>query len=124
MNHKHNGFVLLDILAALFILGLGLTVLLGLTQHTVMSYSKAANYFGAVNVASTEMEQAISAIKADPDQRFHFMTTDDNRLSGIYNIKVNAQSKSASLLIVSVQVSWQELSENRSYVLESLCYYD
>ncbi len=124
MQPKQSGFVLVDILAALFIVSLGLTVLLGLANNAVASQSKAANYFEAVNIAASEMDQVFSTLKTDPEQRFFYITADHDQRSGIYTIHTKLALQAANLARITVQVSWQEQKEARSYKLESLCYFE
>lgn len=122
MRSLNRGYVLLDILIGLFILGLGFAVIQGLTQSAALSYAQSHNLLQAANLAGSTIHSVTSDLKKDPAVKYAYFNQEGLDQVGKYQRQVSVQWDTPDLLLITVEVGWPELGEFRNYRLESLCY--
>lgn len=117
-----RGYILLDILVALFIIGFGLAVSLGVIDTAALANAQAENSLQAINLAASQMDQVIYNLKVNnccPDE---YLTGSISKRCGRFESMIGAKWDSAGLLLVTVRIQWLERGELREYLLESLCH--
>ncbi len=117
-----GGFVLFDVLLAVFLLSIGFAVLFGLTEGAVSEARQASTLMEGANLAQKKLEQLAAHAWSDnlssqacipggkvegDDGKFHWL---------IYS----QWEGTPQLLKVSVEVSWTERGNPYQYKLESL----
>ncbi len=122
MRSDNRGYVLLDILIGLFILGLGFAVIQGLTNTAALSYAQSHNLLQAANLAGSTIQEVISDLKKEPAGKDADFNQEGLDQVGKYQRLICVQWDSPDLLLITVEVRWPELGEFRNYRLESLCY--
>jgi hypothetical protein len=117
-----KGYVLFDVLLALFLFSLGFAVLFGLTEGAVAEARQAANLMEGANLAQKKLDQLAVHTWSDNIARQACIpggTVEGNE--GIFHwLIVSNWDDSPQLLRISVEVLWTERGNPAGYKLESL----
>lgn len=117
-----HGYVLFDVLLAVFLISLGFAVLYGLTEGAVSEARQATNHMEGANLAQEKMERL--AVHAWHENISSQACIPGGTVEG-YEGKFRWQIRSEwgdvpKLLRVSVEVRWIERGNPYHYKLESL----
>lgn len=119
---KIRGYILLEILIGLFIVGLGFTVILGVTNTLKASYTQTHQLLQAVNLASSTMEEVLFKLKEDRTQRFYYLQDVIMEEKGIYNITTQTKWHGPELIQVIIKIRWGREGMIKNYDIESIFY--
>ncbi|MGJ5176505.1 type IV pilus modification PilV family protein [Bradyrhizobium oligotrophicum] len=116
------GFTLVEVIVALAMLSLGLTLVMGLLSTGLSRTGMAERLAGAVSLAQSVMAQVGSVIPLRADIR------DGTEANGYqwhlaiqpYRPAQSGDARPVELYQVSVQVGWQQGQDPRSYALSTL----
>lgn len=117
-----QGYVLLDVLLALFLFSLGFAVLFGLTEGAVSEARQASNLMEGANLAQKKLEQlAVHAWSANITRQACIPGGTVEGNEGKYHwLIVSKWADTPQLLKISVEVLWTERGNPAGYKLESL----
>ena len=117
-----QGYVLFDVLLALFLFSIGFAVLFGLTEGAVSEARQAATLQEGANLAQEKMEQL--AVQAWNDNITRQAVIPGGTVEGdegkFHWAILSSWDDMPQLLRVSVAVSWTERGNPYQYQLESL----
>ncbi len=120
----NHGYVLVDALAGVFLLALGLVLVYGFVESAFRQSDEGKDYLEAANLAQKLMndldardwQDNLVSRRCIPDETVA-------GLSGKYHWEIYSRWESLPYLLrVEVEVGWQEESRDRAYRLESLYY--
>lgn len=116
------GYVLFDVLLALFLFSLGFAVLFGLTEGAVSEARQAANLMEGANLAQKKLEQLAVHNWGDNIVRQACIPagTVEGQEGKFHWLIVSNWDDSPQLLRISVEVLWTERGNPALYKLESL----
>ncbi|CCD93743.1 putative General secretion pathway protein I precursor [Bradyrhizobium sp. ORS 375] len=114
------GFTLVEVIVALGMLSLGLTIVMSLLSTGLARTGMAERLAGAVSLAQSVLAQAVSPLRIE--------TREGTEPSGYrwqlaiqpYRAGPAEQARPIELYQVSVVVGWREGQDTRSYVLSTL----
>lgn len=119
---KDRGYVLLDVLAALFFFAIGFGILFGLNEAAVRESNQAIHLIEAANIAQETMEKlAANSWQENISLGRCIPGIQVQGAEGAYNWAVKSLwDNPQGLLRVSVVVEWMEQGKKFSYTLETL----
>lgn len=117
-----GGYIFLDVLIGILLFGLGITVMMSLTNTAVLAEEEAVNYLAAVNLAGSSLDQTMSTLQTDLDTRNVLPGQAVTDQVGRYERLTQVDWDSEELLKISIRIQWLEKGENRNYSLEGLCW--
>ena len=117
-----QGYVLFDVLLALFLFSLGFAVLFGLTEGAITEARQAATLMEGANLAQEKMEQLAARFWNDNIARQACLPggTVEGDEGKFHWLIVSSWDDIPQLLRVSVEVLWTEKGNPHQYKLESL----
>lgn len=117
-----QGYVLFDVLLALFLFSLGFAVLFGLTEEAVFESRQAATLMEGANLAQRKLEQLTAHTWSDNITRQVCIPggTVEGNEGKFHWLIVSNWDDIPQLLRVSVEVRWTERGNPAWYKLESL----
>lgn len=119
---KSQGYVFLDVLFGLFILGVGLATVLGFNHTLYNAQSQNRNYLEAINLASTVMEDQTHVLAEKQKAGETNYVVNISKEQGIFQYSVDSIWEQADLMKILVKVNWVEINQSREYQLERLFY--
>ena len=121
-SHREKGFVLLDVLLALFLFTLGFVALYGLSESALGEAEQALNLTQAANCAQNVMESLTAEPWMDNINKGQLIPGGEVvGQEGLFHWRVYSDWDIPNeLLRVRVEVSWLEQQRVQSYELESL----
>ncbi len=124
MNSKQyeRGFVLLDVVFALFLFTLGFTALYGLTEGAIQEAQQVINLTEAANYAQDLIEDLAAQPWTDNLQKGRCKPGETvEGQKGRFQWKLFSEwDTPGELLRVQVEVSWKEKGKTQKYSLETL----
>lgn len=125
LSQEESGFVLLDVVFALFLFTLGFTSLYGLTEGAIHETQQALNFTEAANLAQNLMEDLSAHPWSDNFARQRCVpgaSVDGSKGRFQWSITSDWQDPDQvdELLKVQIKVSWQENGKEKSYTLDTL----
>lgn len=124
MNSKksEHGFVLLDVVFALFLFTLGFAALYGLTEGATQEAQQVSNLTEAANHAQYVMEDLAAHPWAEnfAEGRCTPGETVEGQKGRLHWKVVSEWETPGELLSVQVEVSWQEKRKTQKYSLDTL----
>lgn len=119
-----RGYIFLDILIGLFILGIGTAVYWGLISSVTISSEENANYLHAVNLARSTLDELFADFKKKNGIIHNYIQNDiTDRVEDRFQRIVRADwEEIPGLLSLTVEINWDERGKSRTYRLESSCY--
>lgn len=120
-NHDSRGYVLFDVLMAIFLFGIGFAALAGLTESYLRETRQASNFTEAVNIAQKNLEflaghkwdENIAQGRCIPGS---VVQGDEGRFHWSISCEWDTLP---DLLQVSVRVDWFEERQMKNYLLET-----
>lgn len=119
---KNNGYILLDILLGLFILGLGLAIIWGLNNSAVLKSGQVDSSLQAVNLASSTLDELHCRFDEDRGYLDNFTSVEVKDRYGLFERVIKAQWQTMNLVLLTVEIQWLERGVSREYSLESYYY--
>ncbi|HHY27464.1 MAG TPA: hypothetical protein GX523_12130 [Desulfitobacterium dehalogenans] len=121
-SYDEKGFVLLDVILALFLFTVGFVALYGLSENALAEAGQALRLTEAANHAQSIMETLGAESWLDSIHRGRIIPGGEvEGAEGLFRWKVHADwDIPDELLRVKVEVSWPEQGNVQSYALESL----
>lgn len=119
---KNNGYILLDILLGLFILGMGLAVIWGFNNSTVMKSAQVDSSFQAINLASSTLDELLCRFDEDNSYIDNYTSVEVTDRIGRFERIVRAEWKTMNLVLLTVEIKWLESGVSKKYNLESYYY--
>lgn len=117
-----KGYILLDILIGIFILGLGFAAVLSLLNGAALAGGRAGLSLQAVNLAVSTMDELDKSLEMRSSDSYLFLAGQPSERIGGLERTVRAEWDSPDLLLVTVEIKWLEGKRVREYFLESLVY--
>lgn len=119
---RNEGYILMDVLTALFLLSLGFAAFLGMNEGAVSETNQAANLCQAANIAQSKMEElAAGSWQENMDEGLCVPGEEVQGTEGKFRWTVDTDWGSpAAIIDVRISVEWLEQGQNRKYVLESM----
>ncbi|MEW6586850.1 MAG: type II secretion system protein [Nitrospirota bacterium] len=116
-----GGFTLLEVLMAVAILGIAITVVLQLFSANLRAISVSGDYVSASTSAEAKMRELLSEEELE-EQSSSEVTTDGYRIdtSITETLKERTETLEVRLLEVAVTVRWLRGGKERSFTLRSL----
>lgn len=120
-RRQNSGFTLLEVLVALSILGIAITILLQLFSSNLRALSASEDYISAVTIAEAKMREILD--DKDLSEKSWNETTDDG-----YNMDVSinetledrTDNLQVRVLEVDLTVHWTKNTKNKSLTLRTL----
>ncbi len=119
---RNSGYILLDILLGLFILGMGLAVILGLNNSTVLKSGQVDSSLQAVNLASSTLDELLCEFDEDKSYIDKYTSVEVKDTYGIFERIIRAEWKTMNLVLLTVKIEWLERGISKEYYLESYYY--
>ena len=119
---KNNGYILLDILLGLFILGMGLAVIWGLNNSTVLKSGQVDSSFQAINLASSTLDELLCIFDEDKAYIDNYTSVEVTDRIGLFERGIGAEWKTMNLVLLTVKIKWLEREVSKEYCLESYYY--
>lgn len=116
-----KGFTLLEILVAVAILGIAVTVVLQLFSANLRAISASDDYIAAVIKAEAKMREILD--NEEISEQSYTETTDDGYRMDIFitdTLKERTENLNVSLLQIDLIMSWVKGSKARSVTLRTL----
>jgi len=122
-NKRQNcGYILLDILLGLFILGMGLAVIWSVNNAAVMKSGQTDSSLQAINLASSTLDELHCIFSEDITTINHYTSMEVKDSYGIFERAITAEWKTMDLLLLTVTIQWLEKGVSKEYCLESYYY--
>lgn len=117
-----QGYVLFDVLLALFLFSLGFAMIFGLTEGTISEARQATTLMEGANLAQKKMDQlAAHAWRDNIAQQACIPGGTVEGQEGIFRWMIHSEWEDCpQLMRVSVEVRWTERGNPYQYKLESL----
>jgi prepilin-type N-terminal cleavage/methylation domain-containing protein len=118
---KKGGFTLLEILVALALLGIAITIILQLFSANLRALSVSGNYVSAVTKAESKMREILD--DANLSEKSWSEVTDDGYrfdASLTETLKDRTENLQVRLLEVALTIQWTEGSKNKSLTLKTM----
>jgi prepilin-type N-terminal cleavage/methylation domain-containing protein len=121
LNFSKRGFTLLEILVALAILGLAITIILQLFSANLRALSVSGNYVSAVTKAEAKMREILDDTNLS-EKSWSEVTDDGYRFDASITetLKDRTENLQVRLLEVSMTVQWTEGSKKKSLTLKTM----
>lgn len=118
---SHKGFTLLEILVALSILGIAITVLLQLFSANLRSLSVSEDYVFAVSKAEAKMREILDD-KDLSEKSWTEITDDGYRMDVSINegLKDRTENLQVRIFEVTLSLSWTKNTKNKSLTLRTM----
>lgn len=116
------GYILLDILLGLFILGIGLAVIWGLNNSTVLKSGQVDSSLQAVNLASSTLDELLCEFDEDKSYIYKYSSVEVKDRFGLFERIIRAEWKTMNLVLLTVEIEWPERGVSKEYCLESYYY--
>lgn len=116
------GYILLDILLGLFILGIGLAVIWGLNNSTVLKSGQVDSSLQAVNLASSTLDELLCEFDEDKSYIYKYSSVEVKDRFGLFERIIRAEWKTMNLVLLTVEIEWLERGVSKEYCLESYYY--
>lgn len=119
--NSHKGFTLLEILVALSILGIAITVLLQLFSANLRSLSVSEDYVFAVSKAEAKMREILDD-KDLSEKSWTEITDDGYRMDVSINegLKDRTENLQVRIFEVTLSLSWTKNTKNKSLTLRTM----
>lgn len=121
LNFSKRGFTLLEILVALAILGIAITIILQLFSANLRALSVSGNYVSAVTRAEAKMREILD--DANLSEKSWSEVTDDGYrfdASLTETLKDRTENLQVRLLEVALTVQWTEGPKKKSLTLKTM----
>ena len=117
-----QGYILLDVLLALFLFSLGFAVLFGLTEGALYESRQGATLLEGANLAQKKMDQLAVQVWNNNITRQDYLPdgTVEGNEGQFHWLIVSDWDDTPQLLRISVEVRWSEGGNPAWYKLESL----
>jgi general secretion pathway protein I len=118
---KNRGFTLLEVLVALSILGIAITILLQLFSSNLRALSASEDYVSAVTKAEAKMREILD--DKDLSEKSWSETTDDGYSMDVSineTLKDRTDNLQVSILEVTLTVHWTKNTKNKSLTLRTM----
>ncbi len=119
---KSNGYILLDILLGLFILGMGLAVIWGFNNSAVMKSAQVDYSFRAINLASSTLDELLCIFDEDNAYIDNYTSVKVTDRIGLFDRIIRTEWKTMNLVLLTVEIKWLESGVSKEYNLESYYY--
>jgi general secretion pathway protein I len=118
---KISGFTLLEVLVALSILGIAITILLQLFSSNLRALSASEDYISAVTKAEAKMREILD--DKDLSEKSWSETTDDGYSMDVSineTLKDRTDNLQVNVLEVDLTVHWTKNTKNKSLILRTM----
>lgn len=121
LNSRKSGFTLLEILVALAILGIAITIILQLFSANLRALSVSGNYVSAVTRAEAKMREILDDSNLS-EKSWSEVTDDGYRFDASLTetLKDRTENLQVRLLEVALTVQWTEGSKKKSLTLKTM----
>ncbi len=121
LNSRKKGFTLLEILVALAILGIAITIILQLFSANLRALSVSGNYVSAVTKAEAKMREILDDSNLS-EKSWSEVTDDGYRFDASLTetLKDRTENLQVRLLEVALTVQWTEGSKKKSLTLKTM----
>jgi len=118
---QNYGFTLLEILVALAILGLAITIILQLFSANLRALSVSGNYVSAVTKAEAKMREILDDTNLS-EKSWSEVTDDGYRFDASISetLKDRTENLQVRLLEIDMTVQWTEGLKNKSLTLKTM----
>lgn len=116
------GYILLDILLGLFILGIGLAVIWGLNNSVVLKSGQVDSSLQAVNLASSTLDELLCEFDEDKNYIDKYTSVEVKDRYGFFERIISAEWKTMNLVLLTVEIEWLDRGVSKEYCLERYYY--